>query len=69
MIELANCYYAICDVTGNLNKDVRDVKSIGESLSENRILTVLKYHPENSFSFNYQGKMDLYNGEILQLLL
>lgn len=68
MIELANCYYAICDVTGNLNKDVRDMKSIGESLSENRILTVLKYHPENSFSFsfflffnltflfNYQGK-------------
>ena len=51
MIELANCYYAICNVTRNLNKDVRDMKSIGESLSENRILTVLKYHPENSFSF------------------
>lgn len=51
MIELANCYYAICDVTGNLDKDVRDMKSVGESLSENRILPVLKYHPENSFSF------------------
>ena len=43
----------VCELSweGNLNKDVRDVKSIGEILSENRILTVLKYHPENSFSF------------------
>ena len=26
MIELANYHYAICDVTGNLDKDIRDMK-------------------------------------------